>query len=422
MKIARLRLACACSVLSAFFAACAGPQSPLQVPGQSAAGHVRAGGTSGSEQVLYSFSGGNDGGNAATGLVFDKQGYLYGSTVIGGAYSCGTVFQLSPRATAPWLETVLYNFDCYAEGKSPHGGVTLDRQGNPVGTTVAGGSGGACASDGCGIIYRLSSTTEKVLYNFTGTADGFGPGGAVAFDRAGNAYGSTPDGGKFYEGVVYKLTRSGKYEVIHAFTGGKDGAVGSLGALLLDKSGNIYGVTELGGAHGAGTVFELSPASGAHYKLKTLYAFKTGSDAAFPYGGLVADKSGNLYGTTYYGGTHGVGAVYKLVRKGKGKYRERVLYNFQGGTDGSYSTSTLIFGASGDLYGTTSSGGASCDCGTIFKVDPSSGSEQVVHLFGTGGDGAYPYYGLTADAGGNFYGTTVAGGSFGQGVVFEYTP
>jgi uncharacterized repeat protein (TIGR03803 family) len=423
MSIARFHFVLACSALAALFAACAGPQSPLQVPAQSAASiRAHTGGSSGTEQVLYSFSGGNDGGNAATGLVFDHQGNLYGTTVIGGAYTCGTVFELSPRASLPWLETVLFNFGCYDDGKSPHGGVTFDRHGNLEGTTVAGGTGGFCTSDGCGIIYRLSSTTEKVLYNFTGGTDGFGPGGTVVFDRAGNSYGSTPDGGAYYEGVVYKLSRSGKYHVIHAFTGGKDGGVGSLGSLLLDKGGNIYGVTELGGANGSGTVFELSPISKNHYKLTTLYAFKTGTDAAFPYGGLVADKSGNLFGTTYYGGAHGVGAVYELVRKGKGKYRERVLYSFQGGSDGSYSTSTLIFGASGDLYGTTSSGGGTCDCGTIFKIDPSTGSEHVLHAFGTGTDGAYPYYGLTADKSGNFYGTTVAGGSFGQGVVFEFTP
>src|SRR5262249_6523182 len=106
----------------------------------------------------------------------------------------------------------------------------------------------------------------------------------------------------------------------------------------------------------------------------------------------------------------------------KNKYRERVLYSFAGGADGSYSTTTLLFGASGDLYGTTSSGGGSCDCGTIFKVHPSTGAEQVLHAFGTGSDGAYPYYGLTAGQGGKLFGTTVAGGSFGQGVVFEFTP
>ncbi len=411
------------SAATAILAGCTGGQPPLTAPGSTAASsYFRAGPASSTEKVLYNFTGSNDGGNAATGLVFDHQGNLYGSTVIGGLYTCGTVFKLAPASSGPWLESVLYNFDCNATGKSPHGGVTFDRSGNLEGTTVAGGTGGYCTGDGCGVVYQIAGSSETVRYNFTGAGDGFGPGGAVVFDRRGDAFGTTPDGGAFYQGVIYEISRAGKQRVLHAFTGGKDGGVGSLGSLLLDKSGKIYGVTELGGAQSSGTVYELSQAGKNKWHLRTLYAFKGTPDAAFPYGGLIADKSGNLYGTTYYGGAHGVGSVFELVRKKNGKYRERVLYSFQGGSDGSYTTSTLIFGASGDLYGTTSSGGGSCDCGTIFKVDPTSGAEQVLHNFGSGTDGAYPYYGLTADQSGNFYGTTVAGGNFGQGVVFEFTP
>ncbi len=219
----------------------------LRSPGSTAASSsFRARQASSTESVLYNFTGGNDGGNAATGLVFDHQGNLYGSTVIGGLYTCGTVFKLAPQNSAPWHESVLYNFDCYATGKSPHGGVTFDRSGNLEGTTVAGGTGGPCTSDGCGVVYQIAGSSETVRYNFTGAGDGFGPGGAVVFDRRGNAFGTTPDGGAFYQGVVYEITRAGKQRVLHAFTGGKDGGVGSLGSLLLDKSGAIYGVTELG--------------------------------------------------------------------------------------------------------------------------------------------------------------------------------
>jgi uncharacterized repeat protein (TIGR03803 family) len=117
-----------------------------------------------------------------------------------------------------------------------------------------------------------------------------------------------------------------------------------------------------------------------------------------------------------------LGAVFELVRRGKNKYTERVLYSFKGGNDGSSSTSTLVFGSSNELYGTTSAGGGSCDCGTVFKINAKSGKEQVLHAFGTGTDGEFPYYGLARDAGGNFYGTTVAGGTHGQGAVFEFTP
>jgi len=380
--------------------------------------HHRAG--SDTERVLYNFTGGNDGGNAATGVTFDKSGSMYGTTVVGGAYNCGTVFKLAPQGSS-WQESALYSFTCYGDGKNPHGGVTLDR-GNLVGTTVAGGTGGSCAGDGCGVVFQLKPAAEAVLHSFTGGNDGFGPGGGVTLDATGNLFGTTPDGGASSQGVVYEVTRSGRRwseHVIHAFTGGKDGGVGSLGLLLLQGSA-LYGVSELGGAHGAGTIFKISGAN-KQWTLTTLYAFKGAPDAAFPYGGLVADTSGNLFGTTYYGGTSGQGTVFELVRNARG-YRERVLYSFKGGSDGSSSTSTLVFAGSGDLYGTTSAGGGSCDCGTIFKVNPKTGQETVLHSFGGGSDGQYSYYGLTPDASGTLFGTTVAGGLNNQGVVFSFTP
>ncbi len=373
------------------------------------------------EQVLYSFSGGTDGGNAATGLAADRHGNIYGTTVVGGAYTCGTVFKLTPQSSPPWPETVLYNFDCYATGKSPHGGVTLDRRGNLYGTTVAGGSGGACASDGCGVVFQLTRSAENVLHSFTAGSDGFGPGGAVTFDPAGRMYGTTPDGGAYSEGVVYVVSRAGRQwheRVVHAFSGGQDGGIGSLGSLMLDASGTLYGVTELGGANGDGIVYALSPKSRT---LTTLYAFKGAPDASSPYGGLVADSSGNLYGTTYYGGAHGLGTVFELTKTASG-YHERVLHSFGGGQDGSSSTSTLVLAKSGELYGTTSGGGGTCDCGTIFAVNARTGKERVLHRFGGGTDGAYSYYGLTQGPSGTFYGTTVAGGTFNQGTVFAFTP
>jgi uncharacterized repeat protein (TIGR03803 family) len=191
--------------------------------------------------------------------------------------------------------------------------------------------------------------------------------------------------------------------------------------LLRDTAGNLYGVAEIGGAHDAGTVFELRATSRKRWKLTTLYAFKGQPDGGSPYGGLVADSAGDLYGTTYYGGASGMGSVFELARGAHGRYRERVLYSFQGGSDGSSPTATLVL-ESGELYGTTSAGGGSCGCGTLFKVDTKSGGETVLHAFGNGTDGAYPYYGLKLDASGNFYGATVAGGSFGQGTVYEFAP
>ena len=385
------------------------------------------------EKVVYSFSGGNDGGNPASQLIFDSAGNAYGTTVVGGLYGCGTVFELTPASGGKWQENVLYNFTCFGDGKNPYGGVSLDGAGNLYGTTVAGGSGGDCSGDGCGVVYKLMQSSgnwsETVLYNFTGGDDGFGPGGGVVFDKAGNLYGTTPDGGAYSEGVVYQLSQhNGQWQqaVIHAFTGGDDGGVGSLGLLLLDATGNLYGVTELGGTYGAGIVFKLSPAAG-NWKLTTLYAFRGLPDAGFPYGGLIADAKGNLYGTTYFGGANGLGAVFEV---GPGPtalagWKESVLYSFQGGTDASFPTSTLVFDAAGNLYGTSSTGGnPSCDCGTIFKMASSSGgwNESVLHNFGGTGDGAYPTYGLTSDGIGNYFGVTPVGGAYGQGVVFEITP
>lgn len=409
---------------TAMLAACSGANVTPPAPSSGVPG-VRHGPKplSSGEHLLYSFTGGVDGGNAATDLVLDAGGNLYGTAVVGGKDSCGVVFKLAPKGKS-WQESVLYNFDCFTTGKNPHGGVAFDPQGNLDGTTVSGGSGGSCGSYGCGVVFRLAPSGETVLHSFSGGDDGFGPGSGVVFDTAGNLYSTAPDGGSHGEGVAFEVTPSGSNgpdKILHAFDGDKDGGTGSLGMLLMDKSGALYGVTETGGAHGAGTVYRLKRGSKKKWQLTVLYAFQGGTDATSPYGGLVADAAGNLYGTTYYGGASGLGAVFKLAHSGKG-YREHVLYSFKGGNDGSSSTSTLLFGKGGDLYGTTSAGGGECNCGTIFRVDPKTGKEKVLHGFGTGSDGEYPYYGMTADANGNLYGATVAGGTKNQGAIFEFTP
>ena len=294
------------------------------------------------ESRVYSFSGGLDGSNPASQLTFDAAGNAYGTTVTGGSFACGTVFQLTPTGGGQYAQSVLHSFDCFGGGKNPYGGVTLDAQGNLYGTTVAGGSGGVCSGDGCGVVYKLTRSgggwTENVLYSFQDAPDAAGPGGAVVFDRAGNLLGTAPDGGAYAAGAVYELSQTNGHwteRVIHDFTGGADGAIGSLGRLLPDAYGNFYGVTELGGTSGAGTVFKLIPGSGGTWQLNTRYAFQGQPDAAFPYGGLIADSHGNLYGTTYYGGANGAGAVFRVgPGAGIGGWRDAVLYSFQGGADG----------------------------------------------------------------------------------------
>jgi len=377
---------------------------------------------------LYNFTGGTDGGDPATSLTFDASGNSYGTTASGGEYDLGTVFMLTPSGA----ETELYSFTGGGDGEDPHGGVILDSAGNLYGTTAAGGFGGFCGGEGCGVIFELSRVgggwTETTLYSFKGLNDGFGPGGGLAFDSAGNIYGTTPDGGAHSNGVVFELSPTAqgwRYKVLHAFTGNKDGAVGSLGPLLLDGAGDLYGVTEIGGTYGAGAVYKLFPTPGGGWKTTALYDFKGAPDAANPYGGLIFDKTGNVYGTTYFGGANGMGTVFQMIPGPNGTWQENVLYSFQGGTDGSFPTSTLAFDAAGNLYGTTSTGGRpSCDCGTVFKLTLAHGSwnEKIVHLFGVGRDGSSPTYGLTLDQAGNLYGTTPVGGTGGQGIVFQIAP
>jgi uncharacterized repeat protein (TIGR03803 family) len=379
-------------------------------------------------QKVYSFAGGSDGSDSSSPLTFDAAGNAYGMTASGGDFDLGTIFML----TASGQEQVLYSFTGGGDGSDPHGGVILDAAGNLYGTTVAGGSGGFCAGDGCGVVFELTNSgggwTLTTLYNFTGLNDGFGPGSPLIFDSAGNLYGTAPDGGVHSAGVVFRLspTQSGwSFKVIHAFTGGKDGAVGSLGALLLDSTGNLYGATELGGPAGAGSVYRLSPNGHGAFKLTVLYDFQGMPDGANPYGGLISDAAGSLYGTTYFGGATGGGTIFQLTPGPNGTWQENTLYNFQGGTDGSFPTATLLFDSTFTLYGTTSTGGRpSCDCGTIFRLQLSRGhwKEKVLHDFGVRRDGSYPIYGLTFDAAGNLYGTTPVGGAGGQGMVFQLTP
>lgn len=378
---------------------------------------------------VYSFAGGFDGSDPASPLIFDSAGNAYGTTAAGGDSDLGTIFMITPSGE----EQVLYSFEGGGDGSDPHGGVILDAAGNLYGTAVAGGFGGICAGDGCGVVFELQNSGGNwsliTLYNFTGLDDGFGPGSPLIFDSAGNLYGTAPDGGAHSAGVVFKLfPMNGGWvlKVIHAFTGGKDGAVGSLGALLLDAAGNLYGTTELGGGPaGTGSVYRLSPNGHGAFKSTVLYDFQGMPDGANSYGGLISDAAGNLYGTTYFGGASGMGTVFQLTPGPNGTWQENILYNFQGGTDGSFPTTTLLFDSAFTLYGTTSTGGRpSCDCGTVFSLKLSRGhwKEKLLHHFGVGRDGSYPIYGLTFDAAGNLYGTTPVGGANGQGLVFQVAP
>ena len=374
--------------------------------------------------VVYPFGGGFDGGNAATQLVFDPQGNAYGTTVQGGNAGCGTVFRLHPSGSGHWQEHVLYNFTCFFDGKNPHGGVVRDAQGNLYGTTTAGGLSGGCTGDGCGVAFKITAGgTESVLHTFQGKDDGFGPGSPLVFDSAGNLYGTAPDGGANKHGTIFEFKPSGgswQFQVIHQFTGGSGGSIGSLGSLLVGAHGALYGVTEIGGAHNAGIAYRLNHASGSTWSFTTIYTFKGSPDAANPYGGLI-EYGRKLYGTTYFGGAAGQGAVFELT-PGATTYGERVVYSFKGGNDGRLPTSSLLAATNGMLYGTTSmGGGSSCDCGTVFALAHGTFAENVVHRFGGNHDGQSPYYGFIQN-GSALYSSTNFGGPSNYGTIFSITP
>jgi uncharacterized repeat protein (TIGR03803 family) len=376
--------------------------------------------------IIYSFAGDTDGEYADTDLVVDSAGNIYGSTVLGGDFGSGTVFKVTPGGQ----HSGLYSFTGGADGGEPYKGVTLDAQGNLYGTAVTGGGGGC--EGGCGVVYKVTNSngswSQSVIYSFSGGNDGSGPGAGLTFDRFGNLYGMTPTGGAYGVGVIFQLQPmhggGWKFNVIHPFTGGNDGSGGSAGRLVI-HNGRLYGVTTAGGANGKGIVFELSQVNPVAWNFRTLYAFRGQPDAGFPYGGVTFDAAGSLYGTTYYDGAYNLGSVYELTPEGAGTWTEKVLYSFQGGNDGSGSIANVLFDATGNMYGTTSQGGASCSCGVIFKLSPDghgNWSESISYRFQGPPDGAFAYNGMVVGLGGAFYGSTVHGGPTDDGTIYKFQP
>jgi len=390
-----------------------------------------------SKSTLYNFGASYTDGIGPSGrLSFDAAENLYGTTELGGQNS-GTVFELSKKN---WSETILYSFTG-SDGQQPEAGVVFDANGNLYGTTLWGGIPG-CE---CGTIFELTMGTngdwhETPLHIFQGGRDGGKPFGEVIFDSRGRLYATTEFGGDLDEGTVLQLTpdQSGHWrkKEIFAFPSG-DGAVPQSN-VALDKSGNIYGTTSLGGncdpythdqIYGCGTVFELSLASDGKWNRKLLHQFArhSSTDGQYPTGGLIFDQSGNLYGTTSNGGAYGAGTVFELSPQADGAWTEQILYNFHGSPDAAGPTGSLIFDAAGNLYGTTNWGGNCVQdwCyGTVFELSPSANgwTESVLYRFTDGSDGASPEAGLTFDGTGNLYGAAYSGGSGGLGTVFMLSP
>lgn len=314
--------------------------------------------SSGDFSILY--SSGDSGGSPANGVVLDQQGNIYGMTSQGGAYQGGIIFQISTEG----VETVLHSFNCETDGCFPFQGPSIDQSGNLYGAATIGGSGGY------GTVFKFNPTTSNftTLYNFTGNSDGGNPYSAVV-DSNGNVYGPTQEGVNY--GLIFKVTPSGTETVLHVFLeNGKDGFAPSR-TVALDGEGNVYGSTIFGGKTGIGTIFKITPAG----KETILHSFKGGADGWFPQYGPVLDSSGNLYGTTLYGGTYDGGTVYKVA-----KTKETVLHSFApNGTDGLNPYANVTLDANGNLVGTTSGGGDApgCEplgCGTIFGISFADGA------------------------------------------------
>jgi uncharacterized repeat protein (TIGR03803 family) len=383
-----------------------------------------------SYRVLHAFVGGNDGSAPFAGLVMNKQGSLYGTTWGAGAHNLGTIFELTPHIGGHWTETVLHSFEA-AEGAYPVAGLVFDPAGNFYGATKSGGSNGVGtifgmmhqsdgwtlnvldnygsngwlvldkagnlygafghgSHDGGAITELLRGSdgwTENVLYSFCAKPhcdDGDLPYAGLTWDNVGNLYGTTEYGGKGSPqwGTAFELKHNSdgtwQHILLHSFPSFPgDGEVVYAG-LVLDAEGNLFGATNSGGGHGCGqtltcgTVFKLSPDSNGGWKETILYRFPNPSNGFSPGASLVFDQAGNLYGTTALGGNNacanGCGVAFKLTPDSNGKWKYSVLHRFNF-KDGANPAAALILDQKGNLYGTTTLGGAG-GYGVVFEITP----------------------------------------------------
>ncbi|MGD0567709.1 MAG: choice-of-anchor tandem repeat GloVer-containing protein [Candidatus Sulfotelmatobacter sp.] len=380
-----------------------------------------------SEKVIYTFTGGSDGSSPQYGLVSDGKGNLFGTAGNGGmnvnCTGCGTVFELSPGANGTWTFKVIYSFTSVnGDGSGPDGGLVFDGQGNLYGTTIIGGSSYQ------GTVYELSpkpngTWSEKVIYSFTGGVGGSFPySTTLILDAAGNLYGTTENGGAYGFGLAFELVKGSNgtwtENVLHSFADKNDGGYPYASPLLFDTAGNLYGSSPSAGAHDYGNVFQLARGTGGTWAEKPIYAFTGAAGSSGPIGGLLFDSAGNIYGVSSFN-------VFELTPGSDGSWSEKSLYTFAGNPDGAAPEAGLIFDNAGNLYGTTTDGGV--HRGTVFELTPGTNgawTERVLHRFQANGtDGIFPGPArLVRDSGGNLYGTTSSGGANNEGVIYEVTP
>ncbi len=379
-------------------------------------------------QVIYYFGGGQDGSTPTTGVTMDQRGNLYGTT----RDIFGTVYELR-QVNSSWIFSTLADLG-FQKGSFPLGGVVKGPDGSLFGTTSEGG--GSCS---CGVVFNLkpppnasafvkAGWNQTVLYDFTNGSDGGSPGyGNLVFDKAGNLYGTTTTGGTYGQGTVFKLTPSSggwTESVIYSFSGFDDGGSPQAG-VIFDNAGNLYGTTSGGGQYSDGTVYELMP-SGSGWTETVLHSFQSATEGSDPYAGLIFDTAGNLYGTAYSGGLGGYdGSVFELSPSSGGwNFSVLHLFDFSKG-EGVAPLAGVTMDASGNLWGTTLGGGGYVD-GTVYKLTYFNGYWTYSTVYNFGNDGNSPFGGVTFDSKGNAYGTAIAGGkgacNGGCGVVWEITP
>jgi uncharacterized repeat protein (TIGR03803 family) len=404
------------------------------------------------ERVIYSFQGGADGANPQSDLILDSAGNLYGTASAGGGtgcntVGCGIVFELK-RTEDGWQEQVLYRFAGGSDGSTPLAGLIFDAAGNLYGTTVTGGN----SEYPSGTVFKLAPDskggwTESIIYSFGSNGNaGFNPRSDLAFDAQGNLYGTTPDDAlgrcsifSYGCGAVFELTplQNGTWKetIIHQFTGPPDGALPSSG-LILDSTGNLYGMTQYGGTgrcannayKGCGTIYKLTPDSHGGRTETITYNFAFGGGfGIFPAGELILDEAGCLFALAQAGGDQ-YGTVFQLRDSQKFGWQQGVLHRFFGAPlDGQLPAGRLVRTTDGNLFGVASNGGAN-RFGLVFELEHSEGDkEQILHSFAGPPDGANPSAGLVRDSQGHLYGTTRYGGSAtactgGCGTVYEVVP
>lgn len=364
--------------------------------------------------VLHSFTGQGDGGEPFAGVTLDRAGNIYGTT------SAGNVFKLT-HYSGGWGLTNLHTFRGGDDGSEPQARVVFGPDGTLYGTTTTGGRSNQ------GTVYNLRPLatfcrtiqcpwTETVIHSFAGGEDGSQPQyGDLVFDAAGNVYGTTSAGGAGSCGTVFKLSRSGgswTESILYSLNAATDGCVPYAG-VTLDSAGNLYGTTTQGGSADGGTVFKLTH-SGSSWTASTLYSFGAPGDGSSPYGGVAINPQGNLYGTTFVGGSGNGGIVYEL-QPFEGGWTYTVLYAFDQ-IQGPFDTPTLD--AAGNLYATTFGGGR-YSLGNVFKLTPGAHGWTYTNIHDFNGrDGIEPIGGVSLDSSGNLYGTTF----YDFGEVFKITP